>query len=855
MQLITNHHKSKNQILLEKLFQSKKTTFTLLILFVVVICSSCQNAEKVTAWSFDGINDRIWVGAEFYTIPLEDWRVQNGRVECMGQNANMRMNFLTRSLRDTGDFEIMMNSGILQSQATKGSMGFLIGLQDETDNDYRSLAYYGKGIKAGLNLDGFIFIDSTTAELPKSFDLDSFTMQLSGKPNNESLALSLKIFDANGNNITVNRNVDANITGMLALANNITGVPKNERIANFWFDDLSVSGSRIQETDENSFGPILFNMYTLNRSTLKMSVQMPPLGKDDNKKIKLQIKQGEEYVSIDSVTIKKHSEIGVFNVPEWKGESDTDYRVVYDMKNKNGPATPHYYSGTIRKEPKTDKIKVAGLTCQYWLAYPYRPVSENLAERDPDILFFSGDQIYEANGGYDIEREDPEKAVTNYLGKWNMFGWAFGDLMKDRPTVCIPDDHEVYQGNLWGEGGATIGMEDWEKGGDDLGGFVQPIEMLDVVMQTNTAHLPEPFDATPLKNGVPVYHSDLAYGGIGFAIVGDRLFKSAPENVSWWEGRKDHLKFDLKNPERLNKPNLKPLGERQEEFLEDWAADWKDVQMKCLLSQTMFANIATHHGAEKMLLYADLDSGGWPKSGRDKAVSLIRKAGAFHISGDQHLTMLAQYGINEQKDAGWGFCTPAISVSYERRFLPDTLNRPFTNRPEHNLPNTGAYKDLFGNPFFVEAVGNPIDETYNNNRYQMAQNRASGFGLITFDKKKRTITADAIPFLAGWNGKQQLEHFLGWPKTLDQMENYGSNAKFTLPKLVVQSEKNPVVQIFFDQELVFAYRMKDKTFEPKVRKTGSYTLKVGYPKKNVWQIFDNLTAVKNPSEQTILVDL
>ena len=340
-------------------FYPRNSAFALLILFLLVNYCSCQTEKNGAEWTFDAINDRVWVGEEFYTVPLEDWRVKNERVECTGQNANMRMNFLTHSLKDNGDFEISIDSGILQSGATKGSVGFLVGLQDETDNDYRSVVYHGKGIKAGLNLDGFLFIDSTVTKLPPDLNLDNFSMQLSGRSNDESLALSLKILDENGTTITVTRNVDADITGMLALANNFTDVAKNEKVANFWFDNLAVSGSRLQETTENSFGPILFNMYTLNRNTLKMSVQMPPLGKNDNKKLQLQVKQDGAYVTLDSAAIQAHSEIGVFTIPEWNSEFSTDYRIVYDMKDKNGTATPCYYSGTIRKEPKTDKVKVA----------------------------------------------------------------------------------------------------------------------------------------------------------------------------------------------------------------------------------------------------------------------------------------------------------------------------------------------------------------------------------------------------------------------------------------------------------------------------------------------------------------
>src|SRR3546814_9903580 len=60
--------------------------------------------------------------------------------------------------------------------------------------------------------------------------------------------------------------------------------------------------------------------------------------------------------------------------------------------------------------------------------------------------------IYEGNGGYPIKRTPEQRAILSYLGKWYMFGWAFGDVMRSRPTICTPDDHDVFQGNLWGEG-------------------------------------------------------------------------------------------------------------------------------------------------------------------------------------------------------------------------------------------------------------------------------------------------------------------------------------------------------------------------------------------------------------------
>ena len=194
--------------------------------------------------------------------------------------------------------------------------------------------------------------------------------------------------------------------------------------------------------------------------------------------------------------------------------------------------------------------------------------------------------------------------------------------------------------------------------------------------------------------------------------------------------------------------------------------------MKVLLSQTIFANNVTHYGPKKVILRSDLDSGGWPKHGRDKAVDVMRKCFAFQICGDQHLPSFIQYGIDDYKDANWAFCTPAIAVGYQRRFMPDTLNFSYTGRPAHNFPNTGLYTDGIGNKNFVYAVGNPDDVTDHKNRYQKAQNCASGFGYLTFDQKNRDITSECLRFMPKELDEKQRGPFEGWPKTVNQLDNF-----------------------------------------------------------------------------------
>jgi len=807
--------------------KNMKRLFFIVALIGLFTTLSAQDIK----WNFDSINNRTWIGKEFWSVPLEDWQVKDGRIECIGQDANMRVNILNRLLKNEGDLSLSVKLGLLNANSRVGFAGFRVALQDETDNDIRSLCYYGKGINAGIDLSGVLILGNHSETIPETFKYENISLKLDAEKIGEKFVLALTAVDNNNQRVTVRYDEIKNMKGIVALVNDPSGNSLKTSAARFWFDNLVMKGGMLKEENNNSFGPILFSLFTLSRNILKMSVQLPPIGMNDEQKVEFQVKkQNGQFSTVTVSEIQKDSRIAVFKIEHWDASKDWQYRIVYDEKNTSGQTFPCYYEGLIRRDPIDRPLKMAGMTGQEWQAYPYRPLSENLKTINPDILFFSGDQIYESNGGYGIVRDDTQKAILNYLGKWYMFGWAFGGLTKDRPTICIPDDHEVYQGNLWGAGGKNISIKDWNKSADGISGFVQPLDMLDVVMETNCSQLPDPYDPTPLKNGVPVYYTSVIYGRVSFAIVGDRIFKSGPENISWWEGRKDHIKFSIEDPSVLDKKGLVLLGERQIEFLENWITDWEGADMKCLLSQTVFSNSSTHHGSEKMFLFGDMDSGGWPKSGRDAAISIIRKAFALHICGDTHLTSLQQYGINKQRDAGWVFCTPAISVGYERRFLPDAMNIPIVNRPKHGLPNTGEYKDVFGNYFYEYAVGNPIDNTRDKNRYMFAQNRASGFGLITFDNENRTFTCDALRFLANVENITEQDRFPGWPLTIAQMDNYGRSPIGRLPKLIFKNAVNPVLQIIDEtnDELIYSLRIKGSEFSPMVFHDGYYKIKIMY---------------------------
>ena len=824
--------------------------YSFLFLAALFLLASCSEKQTFIA-NFDNTNDRVWVGKNFWSIPLEDWKVEDGKLHCIGEVPQSRVNLLTHVLSpEAGNFKVSAEISLADEGEVPGAAGFLLGAFDEEDPDVRAACYFGGGINAGVSLNGFAFLGNKRADLPEGFNFKDFSVSVSG----DNKLLKMKVVDNAGNKTDdLNFKIDG-IRGLVALVNNpdLGGNEKNGK-SKFIFDDLALNGSKVIEKPENAFGPVLWTMQTMSKGNVNLMALLPPVGDNDNQNVSLQIDKGNGWETVLTKPIEPASRTAVFTLINWDASEDIPYRVEYIETGKDGTETGNYYEGTIRRDPVDKPLKLGGLTCQYTTGFPYTPLVENLAKLNPDMLYFSGDQIYEPNGGYPMKRDPVDVSILSYLGKYYMFGWAFGDLMRNTPTICTPDDHDVFHGNLWGEGGEE---KPEGAGSSDTKGFMQSVEMVNVVNRTQCGQLPDPYNPTPIKQGMSVWYTDLTYGGVSFAIITDRIFKTGPEAVSDWEGRHDHMKEPREDLSFLDKPGVEMIGERQTRFLNDWLMDWKGAEMKALLSQTVFANVATHHGSLENYLYGDLDSGGWPKSGRDKVIRLMRKVGALHINGDQHLPTLVQYGLEDYRDAGWSFNTPAICNFYMRWFLPDERGVPVIDRPKHGYPNTGKYEDAFGNKNYVYAVGNPGKITIDrDSRYNHAQIRSSGFGMITFDKEERTIKMDAWRFQADVENPNYVrDQFPGWPLTISQFDNFGNGTVNLLPEIVV-NKPNQVIEVrkTSNNALIRIFRMKGNSFQVGLHHPGTFDIKVGEG-ENV-QEFTGLLTQKGENPETISVEL
>ncbi len=738
-------------------------------------------ANRLDRW--DRTEDRVFLGGEFWANPMEDWRLRGGWAECLVSSGNRSVHSLTRALRNAeGAFAMSVRMRRPDELSADGGAGFRIGVRSDID-EYRSNCFAGGGIDAGLVGDELI-LGRESAKLERPFPGGECRLHLVGSPGEgDRYHLELTATLPDGTRLGSVK-LDAQkkfVVGNLALVSQLKRPPRGRVEEPAWsFTDWHASGDALATTPEHRFGPILWTMYSLSDSrsdegfVMKLSALTGPLAKSSPQEIELLVEKDGAWTSLGKQALDTEAWMATFRIPNWDETTETPYKVVHRETLTDGTESIDEWGGRIKPNPSGRPLRIGALTCQNDYAFPYEPVAQNLLRLDPDLLYFSGDQIYEAHGGFGVIRAPAGPAILNYLRKFYQHGWAFRESMRNAPTLCIPDDHDVFQGNYWGEGGRAMEFSEGDRGASSTAGYIQPVEMVNVVHLTNTAHHPDFHDPTPVKQGMSVYYGDMVYGGVGFAIVSDRQFKSGPEHVEVDGPRADHVVSPDFDTASLDKPGLVLLGERQETFLEQWCKDWRGHTMKVFLSQTLFANAATHHGKEDGYLKADLDSGGWPQTARNRAIDIIRESKALHINGDQHLATLIQYGVGEQRDSNWSFCTPAIAVGYPRWWRPDEVGMPHENRPQHGLSHTGEYLEGLGNRIYVYAVGNPEVGT-EPNRYDKAHQKGSGFGFVTIDPEARTYHCEAFRFLVDATDGKPENQFPGWPLTIHQDENAGEN--------------------------------------------------------------------------------
>jgi alkaline phosphatase D len=882
------------------LWLSRILIFSTLVCLNLSGCTPAGNDSKFFG-RYSADNERIWIGSRYWANPLQDWRLKQGRIECYRSGGDRSLFLLTHRLKDSkGDFMLSVRLGRMASDLQSGDdgfTGFYLGIRG-IFNDYRDDAVHGRGFASGITSSGRLFIadKAENEELP-ALPLDDLCLEIKAQQADSTYSLILSAYDKDRNHLrslTYSSVSPAWVSGGVSLVchsgdrsftkaykldgprpSDLPEVPSGRGgTMKFWFSDWQLSGSKVDYSKDREFGPVLFAQYTLSRGVLKLTAQMPPIGIHDPAQVRLEIKNSEnQWIETARASIDSLARTATFRIGDWQGGADVAYRLGYGPYLEEDSSVESFFYGMIRKEPvNKEELVIGAFTGNNDFGFPNNDITSQLRYQDPDLLFFSGDQIYERVAGFGVERNPLDIAVLDYLRKWYLYGWAYGGFLKDRPVVSIPDDHDVYHGNLWGESGkpAPEGKTSYEA--QDPGGYRMPSQWVNMVQRTQTSHLPDPYDPRPVKQNISVYYCELDYAGISFAILEDRKFKSAPKplmpeaNVA--NGWVQNPKFDVKKKGDI--PGAKLLGDRQLDFLNNWAADWPDqTWMKIVLSQTIFSNVATlpvkeafsdkivpklrilHAGEypEDDMPVADMDSDGWPQTGRNKAVRALRKAFALHIAGDQHLGSMIQYGIDRWHDAGYAFCVPAISNVWPRRWYPAI---PGKNRESGAPRYTGDFEDGFGNRMTVLAVSNPI---YSGLQPSLLYDRATGYGIVRLQRKTRKIRIECWPRQAD-PSRPDAREYPGWPIIIHQYKDILQGAGYSLPELTIKNVTDPVVKVFSQPggDLVYALRIEGQSFRPRVFKSGTYQISLTGPDRQAVKTYEDIPAKSSKDDRVIVVD-
>ena len=111
------------------------------------------------------------MGPEYWSNPLQDWRLRGGRLECIGAGGDRNVYLLTRSVAaGPGTLSMAVRLGRLEEgggASGPGFAGFRLGIRG-IFKDYRDSALRGYGMNAGLSSDGRLFMRARLIPPPGS---------------------------------------------------------------------------------------------------------------------------------------------------------------------------------------------------------------------------------------------------------------------------------------------------------------------------------------------------------------------------------------------------------------------------------------------------------------------------------------------------------------------------------------------------------------------------------------------------------------------------------------------------------------------------------------------------------------
>lgn len=725
---------------------------------------------------------RRWFGPDWWANPLQDWSLQSGRAVVRAAR-NRTLALTTHSIVSVPPaasviFEasvVITHVPRLPPSSRPGDAspeaGFRFGRTGPNPHRLSGLMDANNWVDAVISTSGDLIVArlGRKKRQKRAFPLRrntpiTLTLLVQRVPGNRGAAdVSLTAtegFSAGATIVTLSRRMRMRVVlGGFSLVASSPAETKGRAPSTFYFDRFSLSGRGVAYDPAHRIGPIVSTQYLLSDNTVKIAAQFMPVDDDASSRsrtiARLYTKEDNaprfRYRRRASARLHRLSRTVVFSVPNWDKTKAHDYVVETFWQGSR-----YVRRGKIRAEPTGTQFKIGVFSCDFGYLFPHVELTQKVKRHNPDMLFFAGDQIYETNDEFgNAKFAELEDAMLDYLRRYYRFLLSWQRLLKDRPSIIVPDDHDVFHGDLFGHGGRRLELD--VVGGrrvinDRNGGYLMPGKWVRAVERTQVGVLPTA--ATPgvrLPIGIRTYFTSVRYARLSFAVMEDRKFKTGPDSVEMTRGRVRDLGIGA---------NL--LGPAQEQWLDAWADDWTGHDMKIALSQTILCKATTHSGHELGRSTYTFDSGAWPIAARNRAVASLARARALSLHGDQHLGGIVRLRADEERDwerSYYGFMVPGTANGWPRAWWPRSAQGSWT----------GRFKDDAGHDIDVLAIANPdkgsnlLARKFGDSIApgELAYKKGSGYGMVTVDRRRTTAMIALYRV-----GRSRDELFDGFPRTI-----------------------------------------------------------------------------------------
>lgn len=755
-------------------------------------CNSNLQKESIQLhYDWDAIPNQVWLGYNFWCNSFLDWKVKDGEVVAAPFLHYKRTAHVT-------SYEI---SGSTNQLSLEGKVRITQNLRDT--NAYFGFLIGAGSLKLGAKTNNFIMNTSSPEDCHlfavknngEVFIQNNKTNDLIGK-----IKLTLILFDClktEGLNLFIHYHQDKIVFGvrdtsnqfqLIDSINKVAALPKgniaitysaNESFKEIgYFDDLLIRSPDLKDCFEEKsvVSPILSTFFTNTSDSIFLTAQLMPLKLKSSDKITLNLFNKKVHQTFTGNYDSTAHQVR-FRVPFPQNQLELNFRVKY---TGNQTEINNSSIGTISIAPRK-KPEIMALNCNGMpffprdgvdyttLLYPYRQIEKGYDKIEPDVLVFLGDQIYESRPEMPIYKMPFAK--LDYLYKWSIWCYTFRNLTNQQPTIVLTDDHDVYQGNLWGNGGkpakqtdkdsipAYYGKTNYDTWQQDNGGYFMPLEFVNLAISSQTSHLPAPFK-NKTSMGMINYYTTYQYGDINFCLLEDKKFKSPPSKIE--DDIFNGYPVDIHlTPADFKADNVDLLGENQLQMLKKWVQKPSQKNEKrVILTQSAYASLTTvqinytplndqpkRKDSTKQKVAPDMDTNGWPKVGRDRALNTIGNTKVFFLSGDQHMAAVIEVYDTAQNSITF-FSVPAIANTWPRMWWP-------SDESQKNHP-LGIYTDAFGNKMKVKAVANPNPNAPEPNKTNY---KSPGFGVVKLNRKGNKVKMYAYPLYFDEGPKQ----YDNWP--------------------------------------------------------------------------------------------